>query len=99
MLVSACGRPPERSGGPAVGWPVYAADSGGGRYSSLDEITVANLAYLERAWEFHTGDLYDRGNLGRRNHAFQATPILLGDALYFCTPRSWVIALDAETGA
>jgi quinoprotein glucose dehydrogenase len=52
---------------------------------------------LEPVWEFHTGDLYD-ATLGRRNHAFQATPILLGDALYFCTPRSWVIALDAESG-
>jgi len=36
---------------------------------------------------------------GRRNHAFQATPILLGATLYLCTPRSRVVALDAETGA
>ncbi len=97
----ACGQPtqpPQRSGGPAAGWPVYASDSGGRRYSPLDEITAANVAHLELVWEFHTGDHHDE-DLGRRNHAFQATPILVGDALYFCTPRSWVMAVDAETGA
>ena len=74
MLVSACGRPPERSGGPAVGWPVYTADSGGGRYSPLDEINAANVAYLERVWEFRTGDLYDRG--GRPLHQQRMTQSL-----------------------
>jgi quinoprotein glucose dehydrogenase len=92
-----CGQPPERAGGPAAGWPQYGADPGGRRYSPLDEITPENVRWLEPAWEFHTGDLFD-SSLGRRNHAFQATPILLGDALYFCTPRSWVFSLDAESG-
>ena len=31
--------------------------------------------------------------------SFQATPILFGDSLYFCTPFNRVIALDPETGA
>ena len=31
--------------------------------------------------------------------AFQATPVLAGDTLYLCTPKSRVFALDAETGA
>jgi quinoprotein glucose dehydrogenase len=77
---------------------VYGSDAGGSRYSPLAEITPENAAHLELAWEFHTGDHHDPG-LGQRNHAFQATPILHGDALYLCTPRSLVIALDAETGA
>jgi quinoprotein glucose dehydrogenase len=94
-----CGEPPPRPpGGPAAGWPVYASDAGGSRYSPLDEITRENVSHLELVWEFHTGDHYD-SQLGARNHAFQATPILHGDALYLCTPRSIVIALDAETGA
>ena len=76
---------------------MHASDAGGSRYSSLDEITPANVAWLEPAWEFHTGDLHG-GEAEGRNHAFQATPILVEDALVFCTPRSWVIALDAETG-
>jgi quinoprotein glucose dehydrogenase len=93
-----CG-PPQLApaGGPPVGWPVYGGDAGGTRYSALAEITPANVGRLERVWEFHTGDRVSEA-LADRNHAFQATPILLGDTLYFCTPRSWVIALDAETG-
>lgn len=87
-----------RAVGPRVDWPVYAGSPAGERYSPLDEITPQNVERLEQVWEFHTGDLYDP-SIGRRNHAFQATPILFGDALYFCTPRSRVIALDAETGA
>jgi quinoprotein glucose dehydrogenase len=99
-LAAACGEPaaPTPPRGAAAGWPVHAADAGGRRYSPLDEITPANVGRLELAWEYHTGDRYTE-DLGRRNHAFQATPILAGDALYFCTPRSRVVALDAETGA
>ena len=98
-LVLACEEaPPLPVGGPRVEWPVYAANPGGTRYSPLAEITPENVSRLEPAWEFHTGDRYDPA-FGRRNHAFQATPILFGDDLYFCTPRSRVISLDAETGA
>jgi len=100
LAALACGEselpPPQR--GPAQGWPVYGSDAAGRRYSALDEITPRNVAQLAPAWEYHTGDRYTP-ELGRRNHAFQATPILHGDALYFCTPRSRVVALDAETGA
>jgi quinoprotein glucose dehydrogenase len=73
----ACDRePPAAIRGPAVGWPVYAADSGGSRYSPLEEITPANVEDLEIAWEYHTGDLRDDA-MRNRNHAFQATPTLL----------------------
>jgi quinoprotein glucose dehydrogenase len=98
-LALACGEEaPPRAGGPPAGWPVYAGGPGGKRYSPLDEITPANVRHLEVAWEHHTGDLRD-AEMSERNHAFQATPILLEDALYFCTPRSRVVSLDAETGA
>ena len=87
-----------RPGGLAAGWPVYGGDPGGARYSPLDEIRPENVGRLALAWEYHTGDLPD-DLPGRRNHAFQATPILIERTLYFCTPRSRVVALDAETGA
>ncbi|MEE9608003.1 MAG: pyrroloquinoline quinone-dependent dehydrogenase, partial [Myxococcota bacterium] len=63
----------------------------------LDEITPQNVGSLELAWEYHTGDL--RGEDGKANHSFEATPILIGDALYLCTPQSWIVSLDAESGA
>ncbi len=89
---------PRVAGGPAVGWPVYGRDAGGSRYSPLDEIRPDNVQHLERAWVHHTGDTLDESTRGR-NHSFEATPILVGDALYLCTPRSRVVSLDAETGA
>jgi quinoprotein glucose dehydrogenase len=88
--------PPVR--GAPVGWPIHAGDAGGTRYSPLDEITPVNVEHLAMAWEYHTGDLVD-AQTRWRNHSFEATPILVDDSLYFCTPRSRVIALDAETGA
>jgi len=86
-----------RAGGPATGWPVYASDSGGTRYSAAEEITPANAARLEPIWEYRSGDLPLPGE-ERRNHSFEATPILVDGALYFCTPHSWIVSLDAETG-
>jgi len=96
--VAGCGgESPRASEGPAVARPVHAGDAGGSRYSTLAEITPANVDRLEVAWEYHTGDLRDDAMQGR-NHAFQATPILVGDTLFFCTPRSRIVALEAETG-
>jgi len=97
-LLACDASPPPRSGGPAAGWPVYASDPGGSRYSPLDEIRPENVRHLEVIWEYHTGDLASEVPPSR-NHSFQATPILVGDALYFCTPRSRIVSLDAETGA
>jgi quinoprotein glucose dehydrogenase len=95
----ACGADPmPRSGGPPAGWSAYGGGPGGTRYSPLDEIRPENVAHLEQAWVYQTGDLPDASTAGR-NHSFQATPILFGDALFFCTPRSRVISLDAESGA
>ena len=82
--------------GQAQGWPAYGGDAGGQRFSPLDEITPENVGELEVAWEVHTGDLPAPGE--RKNHSFETTPILHGEALYLCTPRSWVIALEAESG-
>ena len=97
-LLACEGSPPPRSGGPPAGWPVYASDPGGSRYSPLDEIRPENVRQLRVIWEYHTGDLASEAPAWR-NHSFQATPILVEDALYLCTPRSRVVSLDAETGA
>jgi quinoprotein glucose dehydrogenase len=79
------------------GWPVYGGAQGGGHYSRLTEITVANVGELREAWVYHTGD-YSPGAPGHRATTFEATPILAYDTLYFCTPYNRVIALDADSG-
>jgi quinoprotein glucose dehydrogenase len=99
LLPLACGgEPAPRAGGPAAGWPSVAGGPGGTRYTPLDEIHRDNVSRLEIAWEYHTGDLVDE-ETSWRNHSFQSTPILVGDALFFCTPRSRVISVDARSGA
>ncbi len=80
-----------------TGWPTYGGDPGGTRYSGMTEITPKNVADLEVAWVYHTGD-FEGVRPGAEKVAFQATPILRGDTLYFCSPLSRIFALDAESG-
>jgi quinoprotein glucose dehydrogenase len=82
----------------AEDWPVYAGDAGGQRFSPLDQISRANVAQLEVAWQIRTGDLDVEP--GPPDHmAFQATPILVDGLLVLPTPLGRVLALDPATGA
>jgi quinoprotein glucose dehydrogenase len=90
---AAVARPSEA---PAVGWSHWGGDAGGARFSPLGEISPANVGALEVAWTFHTGDWDPSGDIAT---SFQATPVLRGDTLYFCSPFNRVFALDAESGA
>ena len=83
--------------GPTAGWPIYGGDAGGTRYSPLVQITPENVTGLEVAWTYRTGD-YPGGRVGATKTAFQATPILDGDTLFFCSPLSRAFAIDAQTG-
>jgi quinoprotein glucose dehydrogenase len=83
---------------PAVGangaagddWPFWGNDAGGSRYSRLTGIDPANVANLEVAWTYRTGD---------RATSLEVTPLKIGDTVYLCTGANDVIALDAESGA
>ena len=79
-------------------WPAYGNDGGGSRYSPLTQITRANVAQLKVAWTYHTHAL-DAADQNSRKSAFETTPIMVGGRLYFTTPFSEVIALNAATGA
>ncbi len=70
-------------------WPVYGRDSGAQRYSPLDQINTKNVARLERAWIYHTGE---------RGRAFEVTPIVADGVLYFATQNQKIVALAPETG-
>jgi quinoprotein glucose dehydrogenase len=77
-------------------WPHYGGTLYGQRYSTLDQITTANVDRLEVAWTYRTGEL--RGPLDVTETTYQVTPIKIGDSLYLCTAHSVAIALDARTG-
>ncbi|AZI35146.1 membrane-bound PQQ-dependent dehydrogenase, glucose/quinate/shikimate family [Caenibius tardaugens] len=78
----------------ATRWADYAGNKAGTRFSPASQITPANVADLEVAWQFRTGDMPN----GPAPQMFQATPLQIGDTLYLCTPHNIVIALDADTG-
>ena len=84
-------------------WTAYGKDSGGGHYSKASEITPENVHNLERAWVHRSGDFQDgantRGTISNEiQTSFQATPLLVDETLYYCTPFNRVFALNPETG-
>ena len=77
--------------GRSVDWPVRGGTTDHTHYSTLDQITPANVARLELAWTFDTHDDFPGSEM-------QATPIIVDGVLYATTPKLRVIALDAATG-
>lgn len=82
---------------PGSGWPSYGNDAGGHRFSAAGQITPDNVAGLEVAWQFSTGDLVNKA-AGMSRATAEGTPILVDDQLVFCTPFNEVIALDPGSG-
>lgn len=98
LLCLACHEPlPLDRTGPTADWPAYGGDAGGLHWSRASQITAGNVDRLEVAWTYHHGDISD-GSDGTSRTSFNATPVVVGDTLWFCTGKNRVIALDAETG-
>ena len=70
------------------GWRTYGGSPDQIRYSSLRQIDRTNVARLERAWSYDTGET---GGL-------QTQPIVVDGVLYGCTPTQKTFALRADTG-
>ncbi|MER9405742.1 glucose/quinate/shikimate family membrane-bound PQQ-dependent dehydrogenase [Mesorhizobium caraganae] len=77
-------------------WHFYGRTPYGQRYSPLDQITPDNVAKLQPAWTYQTGDVKGPDDVGETT--YQVTPLKVGDALYICTPHNFAIAIDAATG-
>lgn len=75
-------------------WPAYGHDALGSRYSPLAQITRDNVARLDVAWTYRTGDR----TRTRSPAKFEATPLMVDGTLYLATPFARVIALDPTTG-
>src|SRR5258708_17635363 len=76
---------------PSVDWPIYGGTSDNTRYSTLSQITPANVKHHAVAWTYETHDEF-------KGSEMQANPIVIDGVLYATTPRLRVIALDAATG-
>ncbi len=74
-------------------WHHYHGDTGGTRYSPLDQITRENVGSLEIAWRWSSA------NFGpAREFKSETTPLMVDGVLYFTAGlRRDVIAIDAGT--
>ncbi len=77
-------------------WPAVAGNAGGTRYSDLTQITPANVGHLQLTWQYKLEPPVE--SFKHPYVAFEATPLKVGDTVYFCTPANALVALDAETG-
>lgn len=69
----------------------------GTKYSALKQINKSNVAQLEKAWEFHTGEVPPKDG-PQALIAFEDQPTLVEGNLLVCTTTRRVIALDPVTG-
>ncbi len=103
VALAACGD----GAGPSTEWPAYGNDPGGSRYSPLAQVDRSNVAALELAWSFSTGDaghdpgMEQQGACGdchTGDSKFEATPILVDGRLFVSTPLNRIVALDPASG-
>lgn len=73
-------------------WDTYLGDVARRHYSPLDEITPENVADLDVAWT------YDSGELRAGNSTMYTSPLVVDGVLYGLSPRLVAFALDAATG-
>ncbi|MFY8051793.1 MAG: PQQ-binding-like beta-propeller repeat protein, partial [Armatimonadaceae bacterium] len=72
-------------------WRVVGNDSGGMRYSTLNQINRSNISKLRKVWEFTVDDASERSTL-------ECTPIVVSGVMYLTSVNQKVIALQAATG-
>lgn len=80
-----------------VAWQANGRDVYGTRYSPAAVITRENVAQLEVAWTYRTGETGSRFETAKST-SFEATPLVHDGIMYIGTPLGRVIALDAVTG-
>ena len=73
-------------------WPGVGNDPGGMKYSTLKQITPANVSKLVKSWTYDTGD--PAGGF----RGWEITPIVVSNIMYFPTAGKKIVALNGETG-
>ncbi|MBC7894615.1 MAG: PQQ-binding-like beta-propeller repeat protein [Cytophagaceae bacterium] len=74
-----------------VDWPVYQGDHDHTHYTTLSQISPANVAKLRVAWTYDTRDAFDGSEM-------QTNPVILDGVMYGMSPKQRAFALDAATG-
>ena len=74
---------------PDVDWPVYLGDSGRAHYSELGQINRDNVASLELAWVYDSGE---------PSGTMYTSPLVIDGVFYGLSPKLVPFALNAATG-
>ena len=77
---------------PDVNWPTYLGDEARTHYSPLTDINPSNVATLEVAWR------YDSGDLAPGISVMDTSPLVVDGVLYGLSPTLDAFALNAATG-
>lgn len=83
----------------AKDFPLVGANLANQRYSSLTQITPANISRLGGAWMVHISGQPGGGEPGLSGGSMEATPVVVNGVMYIPTGTGGVLALDAATGA
>ena len=73
-----------------VDWPVFGGTADNTHYSTLSQITPANVGRLKVAWTYETHDEF-------KGSEMQTNPVVIDGVLYGTSPKLRVFALDATT--
>ena len=84
-LLVGCGAPPTAD----VDWAVYLGDSGRQHYSPLTQINRQNVAELQQAWVYRSGEA---------KGLMYTSPLVVDGVLYGLSPQLVAFALNAATG-
>jgi quinoprotein glucose dehydrogenase len=82
------GTPVDAPVGAGADWRTYLGDSASSQYSTLAQIHRGNVAALQVAWTYDTGDIGE----------FQTNNLIVDGVLYTASPGRVLIALEAATG-
>jgi quinoprotein glucose dehydrogenase len=77
--------------GQNVDWPVYQGSDAKTHYTTLDQISPANVANLKVAWTYDTKDAFPGSEM-------QSNPIVIDGVMYAMSPKQRAFAIDAATG-
>ena len=74
-------------------WATVGGDWSNSRYSTLEQITPANVKDMKAVWVTHLGS-----GLGRK-YSLEGTPLVKDGVMYLASGNDDVFAMDAKTGA
>ena len=77
--------------GRSADWPVFGGNTNNTHYSTLSQITPANVGQLQVAWTHDTKDAFPGSEM-------QSNPIVVDGVMYALSPKQRLFALDAATG-